>query len=138
MDWSEIPRHPSVGTLRWFAALGTMALGGATAWQFLVRGNTPFALLLAAVGLTFAAVGALWPVLLRPVFIGSLMVTFPLNWLVSHLALALVYYGLVTPLACFFRVIGRDILARRPAQGRDSYWAPKPVPADLKSYFHQS
>jgi hypothetical protein len=51
--------------------------------------------------------------------------------------LALMFYGIITPIALFFRITGRDALSRRPAPSRASFWNPKRTPADMRSYFRQ-
>ena len=72
-----------------------------------------------------------------PVFVGWMVLVYPVGWLASHLLLACVYYGLFTPLGLFFRVIGRDVLGRRFRRDQDSYWAVKPGAEDVRSYFRQ-
>jgi hypothetical protein len=51
--------------------------------------------------------------------------------------LAVMYYGIITPLAVWFRLRGRDLLARKPAPNRASFWAPKHTPSDMRAYFRQ-
>ena len=47
------------------------------------------------------------------------------------------FYGLFTPIGLVFRLIGRDPLQRARRPGSESYWTPKPAPADLRRYFKQ-
>jgi hypothetical protein len=56
---------------------------------------------------------------------------------VSHVILALIFYGLFTPLAALFRLLGRDPLHRKPRRGIDSYFVPKTTPVDSASYLRQ-
>ncbi len=83
-------------------------------------------------------VGIAFPRALRPVFVAWMVIVFPVSWLTSHLILACLFYGLFTPLAFVFRLIGRDCLGlgRRPEQ--ESYWVAKPTPENVRSYFRQS
>jgi hypothetical protein len=67
-----------------------------------------------------------------------LVLVFPLGWLVSRLLLASVFYGLITPMGFVFRLIGRDALALRSHSGQNTYWQPKPMPDDVRSYYRQS
>ena len=44
---------------------------------------------------------------------------------------AVMYFGLFTPIGLVFRLIGRDPLHRARRPGVESYWTPKPAPADV-------
>ena len=59
-------------------------------------------------------------------------------WSVLLAAALVVFYGVFTPVALLFKVIGRDALARRPQPGKETYWLPKASARDIHSYFHQS
>ena len=63
-----------------------------------------------------------------------MIVAFPIGWTVSRVLLALVYYGLFTPLGLAFRVAGRDRLRRRFRADRETYWTPKTQPTELRRY----
>jgi hypothetical protein len=65
------------------------------------------------------------------------VLTTPIRIVVSGALLRVMYYGIFTPLALLFRLIGRDALARRRTNA-GSYWTPKTTPTDMKSYFRQS
>ena len=77
------------------------------------------------------------PAAIRPVFVGWMVLAFPIGWAVSNLLLAAVFYGLFTPLAVLFRLLGRDALALRARPGAATYWVPRPAPADVRRYFRQ-
>ena len=55
----------------------------------------------------------------------------------SHVVLAVLFYGLLTPIALFFRLIGRDPLKRRWEPEQKSYWVDLPEAFDKKDYFRQ-
>ena len=138
MRWSDIPFQPSINTLRWFAGLGSAFLAGLAAWQFLGRENQLAAVVLLASAAVAGVIGLAFPMALRPIFVGWMVLVYPLNWLISHLVLAVVYYCIFTPLAVFFKVIGRDTLARRFRPEQETYWTDKRCGVDLRSYFRQS
>jgi len=94
-------------------------------------------LVLGCVGLVIGIPGLLQPALVRWVFVGSMVLTFPIGWLVSQLMLALLFYLLVTPAALFFRLRGRDVLGRKRTSDCSSFWAKKEMPRDVRSYFRQ-
>jgi hypothetical protein len=53
------------------------------------------------------------------------------------LVLGLMYFGVITPVALLFRLLGRDALQRRFQPQTDTYWRPKPGATDVHSYFRQ-
>ncbi len=65
------------------------------------------------------------------------MLAFPIGWVISHVILALVFYGLFTPLALVFRLIGRDALVLRRSPSARGYWQPRPQVTDPRRYLKQ-
>jgi hypothetical protein len=45
--------------------------------------------------------------------------------------------GIFTPVGWIFRIAGRDALSRRFRPEATTYWAPKQIPTDVRSYFGQ-
>jgi len=56
---------------------------------------------------------------------------------VSHVVLALLFFGILTPVALFFRLTGRDPLTRRFEPERESYWTDLSETIETKDYFRQ-
>jgi hypothetical protein len=135
--WSDIFVERSRRTLRQFAGLWTVFLTGLACWQGFVHGRVALAVVLAALAWTVGPLGLVWPQAIRPVFVACMVVTFPVGWVVSRLALAGLYYLAFTPVALLFRLIGRDALARRYRPELQTYWEPKPQPAGAQSYLRQ-
>ena len=73
----------------------------------------------------------------KPIFVGWLVLTFPIGWTVSNLMLAILFYGVFTPLGLVFRLRGRDLLGLRRREGVESYWAKKPEVTDMKRYLRE-
>ncbi len=69
-------------------------------------------------------VGMIRPLWLRPVYLGLTLLTRPIGWIVSHVVLALVYYGVVTPIGLVLRMTGYDPLQRRFECDAETYWEP--------------
>jgi hypothetical protein len=138
MRWSDLPLNPTTTMLRTFALVAAALSAALAAVQLLVYQNALAAALLAALAIVAVAMALLAPWAIRPVFVGILIVTFPVSWLVMQLLLALVYYGLFTPVALWFKLIGRDALRLRVERDRASYWTAKPVTDDVRRYFRQS
>jgi hypothetical protein len=137
MRWVDIPLQPTKKTLRQFAAVWLVFFMAIGALQYWGHGREQLGLVLGALAVTVGGPGLLRPVALRWLFVGWIVLAFPIGWLISQLALALVFYGVLTPVALIFRLRGRDTLCRRPAPGQPTFWAPKDTPQDLRSYFRQ-
>jgi hypothetical protein len=137
MRWSDLPLRPPLPTLRRFGVIGLVILTALAGWQF-YRERWTLGASLQAAGLVLGALALAYPRALRPVFVGMMIVGFPINWVVSHVMLAVIFYCVFTPLALLFRLIGRDVLARRFRPGQETYWTDKPAADGVRSYFRQS
>ncbi len=133
MRWSDIPFDASRKTLRQFAGLWIVFFGALAAWQAW-RGNSTWGVVWA---LVVGPLGLAKPDVIRPIFVGWMVVAFPIGWTISRLILGLLYYVVFTPLALAFRLTGRDILVRRERPVGDTYWIPKPAVADVRRYYRQ-
>ena len=76
-------------------------------------------------------------VLIKPIYLGMILLTFPIGWVVSHLMMALFYYGIITPVALFFRLLNRDPLCRKYEPNTDTYWIQCKKKRAAKDYFRQ-
>jgi hypothetical protein len=137
MRWSDIEFDPSRSTLRQFAGIWLVFFSGLALWQGLVRGHGGLAVVLAVLALTIGPLGLIRPGWLRPIYVGWMVLVFPIGWTVSQVMLAVIFFGLFTPIGLVFGLLGRDPLHRARRPELNSYWTPKPAPADLKSYFKQ-
>jgi hypothetical protein len=137
MRWSDIQFRPSDKTLRQFAGIWIIFFGGIAAYQAYFRDRTTVALVLGLVAAIVGLLGLALPRSIRPIYVGWMIAAFPIGWVVSHLILALIFYGLFTPLAALFRLTGRDTLHRRSRPELGSYFVPKSTPVDPASYFRQ-
>jgi hypothetical protein len=138
MQWSEIQFNPPTRTLRQFAALWIVFFAGLAVWQGLLRGRIWLGVSLAILAITIGPFGLFKPQVMRWIYISWMIVAFPLGWTVSRIALGLLFYGVFTPVAFFFKLKGRDPLSRQPRPDEDSYWTTKPMPTNVRRYFDQS
>ncbi len=127
-----------------FIALGAFAVIGAAAlWRGGLFGlsfgeaTQSVAYVLWGLGTISALFSLVWPQANRPLFVGLAVLTFPIGLVVSHVVLALLFFGIFTPVALVFRLIGRDPLERRFEPERDSYWIDLPELTETKDYFRQ-
>ena len=73
----------------------------------------------------------------RILYLGLILVTLPIGWVVSLILLAAFYFLLLVPLGLLFRLLGRDALCRRFDPAAKSYWLARREPDSLDRYFHQ-
>jgi hypothetical protein len=81
--------------------------------------------------------GLFKPQLLRPLYLGWMIAVFPIGWTVSRLILAVLFYGVFTPLGWCFHILGRDALSLKLQPEAASYWISKETPDDTRRYFQQ-
>lgn len=137
MQWSDIPFHPSRRTLRQFAALWLVFFGCLAGWQGLVRERVALGWALAGLAVLVGLLGLARPERVRLVYVGWMVLAFPIGWAISNLLLVVLFYGVFTPVGLVFKLIGRDAMARRPHPEHETYWAPKPAATDVRGYFRQ-
>ena len=137
MRWSDIEFNPSAKTLRQFAGLWLLFFGGLALWNGLARGHIWAACVLAVLALAVALVGLIRPEWVRPIYTGWMVLAFPIGWTVSQVMLAVMFFGVFTPVSLVFRAVKKDPLDRTRRPERESYWAPKPMPVDVRGYFKQ-
>jgi Saxitoxin biosynthesis operon protein SxtJ len=137
MQWSDIPFDPPRKVLRQFAGLCLLIFGGLALWEFFGRGRMAFGGVLALLAVTIGPLGLVRPDWIRWVFVGWMVLAFPIGWTISQIILLTMFFGLFTPIGLAFRLLGRDPLHRVRRPGLESYWEPKPITPDLRRYFKQ-
>lgn len=128
-------KNPDQRILRQFLGGWIVFFLGLGAYQFVARDRPVIALGCGAAAAAGAALHWLSPAWFRRVFTGWMLVAWPLGWVMSQLALAIMFYGIVTPVALLFRLGGRDRIRRRKPVDAASYWTAKPVTNDVRRYF---
>ncbi|MFO1054182.1 MAG: SxtJ family membrane protein [Planctomycetota bacterium] len=125
------PRH-QLSQFGAIALLGFPAIG----WIATAKWGAPGWVLYALIGLgvlCFAA-SRVNPGLLKPLFVGLMVVATPIGFVISIVLMGLIYYGLFTPVGLLFRLMGRDPLAKRPDPAVTSYWHVRPTSKPKASY----
>lgn len=61
----------------------------------------------------------------------------PVGWVVSHVLLGLAYYGVITPIGLFLRLIGRDLLSLKRDRDATTYWRERGPGEGAGRYFRQ-
>jgi hypothetical protein len=137
MQWSDIQFNPSDKTLRQFAGLCLIVFSLAALVQLQFRHHPVAALVYGVLAVVLGPLGLIAPRAVRPVWVTWMVIAFPIGWLVSTVVLAILFYGIFTPIGLAFRMSGRDALALKRAP-RQSYWTPRPEPRSARQYFRQS
>jgi hypothetical protein len=142
----DIDLKPTRKKLRQFGVIAAVAfgiLGLVLYWKkglfglSLGESAETWALGVWATGAVAAFLSLVAPGGLRPLYILLTLVAFPIGYVVSHVVLALLFYGLFTPIGLVFRVLSRDPLHRRFEPDADSYWVPHRRRDSKKYYFRQ-
>lgn len=134
LDKNRLPSALELKTFGLLAGLFAALVGALLRW----RGHPGAALVVWALGGFSMLVYYGVPPLRRFMLQAWVSVTYPLGWLISHLVLALVYYGVFTPIGRIQRLLGRDSMHRRPDRDATTYWTERPPPPPPASYFKQS
>jgi RsiW-degrading membrane proteinase PrsW (M82 family) len=129
--------HPTDRMLRQFAALWILFFLAIAARQEFQHHHHMAAVVLAALAVTVGPLGLAWPRGIRPIFIGWMGLAYPIGWTVSRIVLGIIFYGLFTPVAWIFRLIGRDELVLKAQPNAVTYWHSKPGAADKAQYMRQ-
>lgn len=142
----EIDFNPEEKTLRHFGwiALGGFAFVAAIAWfevlifAFGLGGaRVPVAAFFAGLGLLAALFSLVYPRANRPIFVGLALLTFPIGFVLSYLIMGILFFGMIAPVAIFFRLTGRDSMQRGYDPAAESYWTPARADRGAESYFKQ-
>ena len=81
--------------------------------------------------------GWVFPPLIQPIFVGLILLTYPIGWVVSHLLLRVIFYGVVTPIGMILRLTGHDPLQLKAPLG-NSLWKSPVGKIDAAGYLRQS
>ena len=130
--------NPSTKQLRQFAGIWFPAFCGLVGWSI---GQKTGHWSQVEIGWVLAGLlsvgGLILPALMRPIFVGLILLTFPIGWVVSHLLLGLIFYGLVTPIGYILRISGHDPLQLKKLGG-NSAWKTPVGKTDATRYLRQS
>ena len=138
MFLAEINWHPSRKELRTFAIIALLAasLVALLLWRFKGLGIRWTAVII-SFGTVILLSSFISLRLTRLIYLGFILATLPIGLLMSFLLLATFYFGILTPLALIFRLIGRDTLHRKSDPDADSYWITHRQPDHLDRYYNQ-
>ena len=142
----EMNLRPDAKTLRQFGFIAVAGFG-------FVAAIAHYEVLIFAAGLggakpyvvnTFAGLaaysgvfGLIFPKAVLPVYLGLTVATYPIGFVLSHVIMGALFYGLITPVGIFMKIIGRDPLERKLDPDAESYWHDCRPERGKESYFRQ-
>ena len=62
------------------------------------------------------------PKLNKPIYVSLMVITMPIGFVISNVVMRLIYYGLFTPMALWFKLRGRDTMDRTLDPDAETYW----------------
>jgi hypothetical protein len=143
----ELNLNPERKQLRVFGACGCFVFAAIAFWFHLgaTEADFPFEVSHARVArVVFGIFSAyclvsilLAPALLRPLFVALSLLVFPFGLVASVFVLAMIYFGVLFPIAMVFRVLGRDSLHRTMDREASTYWVERSTEKDVKRYYRQ-
>lgn len=136
MKWPPLSLNPTVRQLRQFAAAWAAFFGTLGIVQLLAQRRPGLGFSLCALA-CLGVVGLLRPRLVRWLYIGSAVVTYPIGWVISHVVLAAVFYLVLTPIALVLRLARRDVLKLRDNPEHDTLWTERRSAPEPDRYLRQ-
>ncbi len=88
-------------------------------------------------GVLSAFFSLVFPKANRPIYVLLTLLSYPIGFVLSYVIMGLLFFGMITPFALFFKLIGRDKLNRRYEPESSSYWIDAPEERRPDSYFNQ-
>jgi hypothetical protein len=138
MSLIEINRNPTYRELRKFGIFSVIASAIIALLLYLLKGlGFQWLAILCGIGLIIFVSSIISFKVTRIIYLGLILVTMPIGFVVSFLLMAIFYFLLLMPLGLIFRLIGRDVLGRKFDSTAKSYWVPRRPPESLERYFHQ-
>lgn len=134
----ELNKDPSRRDLLLFGALFAFffgLIGGLMWWKF---ETATVAYVLWSIAAVITIVFFALPPLRKPIYLGWIHLAYPIGWTISHLAMAITYFLLFTPVGLVMRLLGRDAMERRFDRDARSYWVEREPAGDTERYFRQS
>lgn len=138
MSLVEIDWNPKSKQLQSFGKIALVASAVISLLLYLLKGVAiQWVLIIFAFGFIIFIISMISLKLTKMIYLGMILVTLPIGWVVSFILLSAFYFLLLAPLGLIFRLIGRDPLCRKFDPNAKSYWLSRQQPKGLEQYFHQ-
>jgi hypothetical protein len=138
MSLIEIDWNPKSKQLQNFGKIALAATFIISFLLYLLKGVAiQWVLIICAFGIIIFIISKISLKLTKLIYLGMILLTMPIGWVVSFILMAAFYFLLLAPLGLFFRLICRDPLYRKFDPTAKSYWMSRRPPKGLEQYFHQ-
>ncbi len=134
----DLNLNPGRTDLRVFGAAALVAFGtlaALTHWHW--QGPEWLSVGLGALAVLSGLLALVAPAANRPLYVVLMIAVYPIGLVVSYIVLAVVFFGILTPVGLVFRLIRRDELRRRFDPDASTYWVDRPAVTDTQRYFRQ-
>ena len=133
----ELRINPAARDLKWFGLilLAFLGLVGILVWR--ATGSLAWPRLIWGGAATLSLIYYVARPLQRPMYIGWSYLTYPVGWVISHVLMALVFFGLFTAVGLLMRLFRYDPMMRTFDRSAKTYWVPHEDQADVAYYFRQ-
>jgi len=122
-----------IPTDRSFGFTFAVVFGLAGLW--FVWKSSPLGLPLLILAAVFALVSVIVPRILHPLNVAWMYFGLLLSTIVNPIVMGIVFFGVFTPMAIFFRLKGRDALRRGFEREAKSYWIDRTPPGPGRNTF---
>lgn len=133
----DVSWNPSPRELRVFAVLEMVFFGIVATIVYRRTGSAAWAGGIAGVAAAVGLLGLAVPAAIRYVYVVWMAAAFPIGWVVSHVVLAAVYFGVFTPIGLAMKLFGRDPMTRRFDRAASTYWTVRREGSGIARYFRQ-
>jgi hypothetical protein len=134
----QINKNPRARDLRLFVGLWFplfFAFIGFQVWR--KTGSLMTAGIVWGVAAFVALFGLAFLPLARLLYVGITAITYPIGWVLSHVILGTVFFGVFTPIALLMRGVGRDPMNRKLDRAAKTYWIARDERVPVDRYFRQ-
>jgi hypothetical protein len=133
MNW-----QPTLRQLRQFGMLVLPIVCGFLAFSAQRKWHQPNAVIaFCSLAVVSFLIGLVQPRLLRGLFVGLSLITFPIGWVMSYVVLTLLFCAVFVPAAAIMKLFGHDPMARKLDRSAASYWIVRKDKSQVSRYFKQ-
>jgi hypothetical protein len=137
----KVNANPSRSDLRLFAGVWFplfFFVAGLQTWRKRRKtGSLQSAIVIWAIAGVISLIALAWQGAGRLLYVGLMYLTLPIGWVMSHAILAVMYYGVMTPIGLLLRLFGHDSMRRTFDRSASSYWLPRRETESPDRYFRQ-
>ena len=132
LDW-----NPKQGQLTGFARAWVVVFGGGAAWFGWFNNQEQIGVILGFLAAALPIAGLLYTPSTKFIYRVVSVLTYPLGWLLSHVILCIIYFGIMTPIGVVAKLFGHAFITKGKDKNKTSYWEKIKRPDVASSYFKQ-